>query len=127
MKEEIETERLADEGYVSLPTPPEVFDVIYDIKTSTFRRDTRKSLLGNSNLPLEILPVDCPPFLVDGRRTIIELPRWKWWVTLYWRSWDGKNVHVVKRVVKLPGWVWKERNLGRQRWLGWCELFVERG
>jgi hypothetical protein len=86
MKEEIEAERLADEGYVPPPTPPELFDIVYDIKTSTFRQETRSSLLGNSNLPLEILPVNCPPFLVDGRRTIVELPRWKWWVTLYWRS-----------------------------------------
>lgn len=125
MKEEIEAERLADEGYASPPTPTERFDVVYNIKTSTFRRETRTSLLGNSKLPLEILPVDCPPFLVDGR-TIVELRRWKWWVTLYWRSWDGKDVHVVKRVVKLPGWVWKERNLGRQKWFSWCELFVER-
>jgi hypothetical protein len=83
MKEEIEAERLTDGGYISPPTPTKRFDVVYDIMTSTFERETRATLLGNSKLPLDILPVDCPPFLVDGRRTIVELPRWKWWVTLY--------------------------------------------
>jgi hypothetical protein len=43
---------------------------------------------------------------------IVELPRWKREVEMYWRSWNGQKASVMLRKVKIPKWLWWERNIG---------------
>ncbi|KAH8653119.1 hypothetical protein BGZ60DRAFT_548668 [Tricladium varicosporioides] len=63
-----------------------------------------------------------PPLLVDGRRMLVKLPRWKRDVKLLWRrSGGGRDNSVVERGVKIPGKVWVQRAV--VGWWGW--IWVE--
>ena len=65
-------------------------------------------------------------FLVNSSLTlllhqVIDIPRWKMKVSFLWRRSDGKFTKVRERVVRLPFWVWRERNLRRK----FTELWIE--
>lgn len=112
-------------------------ELVYNITTNTFHLTPRSILLPNenamTNIPMIDLPENQPPFLTDGRRTIIEIPRWSRRVRIYWRTCTGTKGDMQQMIwemnVKLPLWVVWERNfsIGGKGVMGrWKECFVER-
>jgi hypothetical protein len=107
---------------VSGPNPSEL---VYNIRTCKFRL-THHSLLAPhedlvGNEPLTELVMTLPPLLVDGRRMIVQIPRWKTKIDFLWRSSDGKFTKVHQRVVRLPRWIWVTRNFSG----GFKEVWIE--
>jgi len=99
---------------------------VYNICTNTFRKEKRSVLLPDeTTLPLLEMQENMPPLLVDGRMTIVEIPRWRRKMHIHWRSCDGKGTAVWRMEVRLPGWVWWERNVGSMGRGLWREVFVE--
>ncbi|EPE28743.1 hypothetical protein GLAREA_09864 [Glarea lozoyensis ATCC 20868] len=145
------------------PTHPQEKDtkqLVYNLATSTFRTAPRSTLLtphldpitpptnpairspanvlqkrtSRASLnPCFELDERSPPMLIDGRKTIVRIPRWKREMDVYWRRGmdvRGRNgrgsgtggTEVLVTRVKLPRWVW----LGRNVWGRWDEIWVER-
>ncbi|KAG4428802.1 hypothetical protein IFR05_015716 [Cadophora sp. M221] len=94
-------------------------EVVYNIHTKKFRLERRFKLLPQeASVPLIEMQENMPPLLVDGRMTIVQVPRWKIMKPIFYRRTGGM---VVKRDVALPAWVCLGRNgVGR-----WKELFIE--
>ncbi|KAG0647447.1 hypothetical protein D0Z07_6853 [Hyphodiscus hymeniophilus] len=107
------------------PSDPanEILEVVYNIRTHTFRTCYRSALLTKEpdNVPLVEMAANVPPLLVDGRMQVVQIPKWKTKVGFLWRKSDGKFTKVRERVVRLPSWVWISRNLHGK----FNELWVE--
>ncbi|RDL34444.1 uncharacterized protein BP5553_07572 [Venustampulla echinocandica] len=140
----------------------DALELIYNIRTSTFRRALRSELLRERTPPAppsqqenrgmsglkkrkatiadgqghgDFFYLDNfnPPLLVDGRKTVMPLPRFKRTVKVYYRrsaratdrEKDAPPVRgeteVIIRRLKLPISVWFQRNVLGQ----WEELWVE--
>jgi len=59
--------------------------------------------------------------------TIEEVPKWERSMVIHWRSWDGQAARLYHKKVKIPQWLWLERNIG---WNGKgkaMDVFIERG
>lgn len=67
-----------------------------------------------------------PPLLVDGRKIILEVPRWNRGMEIWWRIIDVNGVIRKKNArIVFPLGVWLERNFGAAREKG-MELFIEK-
>ncbi|KAH7348404.1 hypothetical protein BKA65DRAFT_584081 [Rhexocercosporidium sp. MPI-PUGE-AT-0058] len=93
-------------------------ELVYDTRKNTFSLERRSALLPHqkSNTPMLEMQENLPPLLVDGRMTVVDIPRWKKTMVLFWRSCDGKKTKVWNREVELPVWVWTARNFGKRQW-----------
>ncbi len=108
----------------SPPPPRSPFELVYSIRTGKFSLERRARLFPRSqgfNAPMLEMQEDMPPLLVDGRMTLVNIPRWQKEMVIFWRSFDGKRTKVWKKTVKLPVWVRMARSFGK---LGWTECFV---
>ncbi|KAG4438677.1 hypothetical protein IFR05_005858 [Cadophora sp. M221] len=105
--------RLAPKPLASSP-----LELLYDTRHKTFSLERRSALLPHQNTDMSMLEMqeNLPPLLVDGRMTVVGVPRWKKTMVLFWRSCDGERTKVWKRKVELPVWVWMARNLGKRQW-----------
>jgi hypothetical protein len=73
-----------------------------------------------------VLEENNPPLLVDGRRIILEVPRWNRGMEICWRVVDaGGLIRRKTAKVVFPFGVWWERNFGKGK-DGGMELFVEK-
>jgi hypothetical protein len=107
--------------------PPSPLQLVYNVRSNTFHRERRDKLLkkGEEGEVL-VLEGSNPPLLVDGRRIILEIPRWSRGMEIFWRVIDGQGVIRRKRArVVFPFGVWWERNFGKRK-DGGMELFVEK-
>ncbi|KAH7412716.1 hypothetical protein BKA64DRAFT_702837 [Cadophora sp. MPI-SDFR-AT-0126] len=103
------------------PATSSPLELVYDTRDKTFTLERRSVLLpcGNETIMFE-MQENLPPLLVDGRMTVVDVPRWSKTLTLFWRSCDGDTTEVRKREVELPLWVWMARNFGDK----WKKCFV---
>ncbi|CZT07437.1 uncharacterized protein RCO7_09733 [Rhynchosporium graminicola] len=110
--------QLARFAQPKLDPPTSPLELVYDTGSDKFSL-VRRALLHpnrNSENTMVEMQIDLPPLLVDGRMTIVELPRWKKTMTLFSRSCDGKTTKVTKKEVDIPPWVWMARNMGQRQW-----------
>ncbi|CAL3968601.1 unnamed protein product [Diplocarpon coronariae] len=116
-------------------------ELVYSIYSEAFTLERRDTLLhqtrssGTGTASVHAVPMiemreDRPPLLVDGRMTIVQIPRWRKSFKVYWRRgvmWrsskgkpltnsEGEETMVWEVEVKLPGWVWAARNCGVAEW-----------
>ncbi|KAH6712507.1 hypothetical protein BKA61DRAFT_610423, partial [Leptodontidium sp. MPI-SDFR-AT-0119] len=103
-----------------IPEPPtsSPLELLYDTRHKTFSLERRSTLLPHqkADMPMLEMQENLPPLLVDGRMTVVDVPRWKKTMVLFWRSCDGEKTKVWKREVELPVWVWMARNFGKRQW-----------
>lgn len=67
-----------------------------------------------------------PPLLVDGRKIILEVPRWSRGMEIWWRIIDINGIIRKKNArIVFPLSIWWERNFGAAREKG-MELFIEK-
>jgi hypothetical protein len=67
-----------------------------------------------------------PPLLVDGRKIILEVPRWSRGMEIWWRIIDINGVIRKKNArIVFPLGIWWVRNFGAAREKG-MELFIEK-
>jgi len=108
----------------AIPVEPDSsfpLELVYDTRDMTFTLERRSVLLpGGDATPMLEMQENLPPLLVDGRMTVVDVPRWSKTLKLFWRSFDGEKTEVQKREVELPVWVWMARNFGDR----WKECFV---
>ena len=103
------------------PASSSPLELVYDTRENTFVLERRSVLLpGGDATPMLEMQENLPPLLVDGRMTVVDVPRWSKTLKLFWRSFDGERTEVRKREVELPVWVWMARNFGDR----WKECFV---
>ncbi|KAK0121709.1 hypothetical protein ONS95_009994 [Cadophora gregata] len=96
-------------------------ELVYDTRDKTFALERRSILLpGGNDTPMLEMQENLPPLLVDGRMTVVEVPRWSKHLRLFWRSFNGERSEVWRREVEFPLWVWMGRNFGDR----WKECFV---
>ncbi|KAL2064388.1 hypothetical protein VTL71DRAFT_4882 [Oculimacula yallundae] len=103
---------------VAEPVTSSPLALVYDTRSKIFSFERRSNLLPNQSTatPMIEMQENLPPMLVDGRMTVVQLPRWSKTMVLFWRSCDGKNTKVRKKEIELPIWVWMARNSGNRKW-----------
>jgi hypothetical protein len=88
------------------------YDLVFDVWTKRLRRKIKDIQKGEKHDTLS-LDKKNPPFLVDGRKIFLEIPKWCWEMTVYWRTCDVHRViHTHSAKIKLPFSVWWEKNIG---------------
>lgn len=117
-----------------LPSENDTYIIVFSIRYQSFRKALRSQVFTSgdrhpvSELPSDIeLPVWLPPLLPDGRMTIDEIPRWDRKMVIHWRSWDGQCARLYHKRVKLPKWLWLERNITLDGKGKRMNVFIERG
>jgi hypothetical protein len=99
--------------------------LIYNIREKRLYKAHQSSVIkqNTDDDPLLVITMANPPLLCDGRMYSIEVPKWQRVIGFAWRTTkDGKKTTVRYRMVKLPPWVWLERNFkGR-----WKVMWIER-
>jgi hypothetical protein len=88
------------------------YDLVFNVWTKDLRRQIKNIRKGGKHDTLS-LDKNNPPFLVDGRKIFLEIPKWCWEMTVYWRTCDVNLVmHTHSAKIKLPFSVWWEKNVG---------------
>jgi hypothetical protein len=95
-----------------IPKLENQYDLVYNVWTKHLRREIKDIRKGRKHDTLS-LDKNNPPFLVDGRKIFLEIPKWCWEMTVYWRTCDVHLVvHTHSAKIKLPFGIWWEKNMG---------------
>jgi len=77
-------------------------EVIYNIHRRKFAYKPRSELITSDAMDFMELPEDNPPLLVDGKKQIMQIPKFHTKVRIHWRFNSGGKTSVRVREVKLP-------------------------
>jgi hypothetical protein len=123
------SEKAPDYAIYTTPSPKipihDPLVLVYNIRENRLHKVRQSSVIkqNTDDDPLLVMSMANPPLLCDGRMYSIEVPKWRRMVGFAWRTTkDGKKTIVKYRMVKLPPWVWLERNFQGK----WKVMWIER-